>query len=281
MKLSFNSWVYCGFPTWLPTRSLEDVIDVLAAIGYDGIEIGAAAPHGYPDYLNDTRRKAIVDHLASRNLEVSAICPALGGGPGFNPVSQDEEERRASVNYMAECIRLAADIDCSMVIWLGGFRRYGQPYSEAWEFAVENLLACAKVAGDSGVHLTIEPTPQDSNVLEHAGDCLRLIEDAGLDSKVAGVMLDTAHIFHRNDEIRDAFRGAGDTLTYVHLSDVGRDAPGMHRDFGSVIEELRAMGYDGWLSMEVGFNRREEDPDGIARDSLSHVKGVLEHQLGR
>src|SRR5205823_2559556 len=52
MKLSFNSWVYCAFPAWLPLRSLEDTIDVLAEIGYDGIEIGAAAPHGFPAYLD-------------------------------------------------------------------------------------------------------------------------------------------------------------------------------------------------------------------------------------
>ncbi|MEA2379975.1 MAG: hypothetical protein QOD13_3882, partial [Thermoleophilaceae bacterium] len=45
MKLSFNTWVFCSFPAWLPTRSLDDVIDELAAAGYDGIEIGAAAPH--------------------------------------------------------------------------------------------------------------------------------------------------------------------------------------------------------------------------------------------
>lgn len=279
MKLSFNSWVYCSFPTWLPVRSLEDVIDVLSSIGYDGIEIGAAAPHGYPDYLDTSRRKAINDHLASRGIEVSAICPALGGGPGFNPVSPDEQERRASINYVTECIKLASDIGCETVIWLGGFRRYGQTYSEAWHFAVENLKECAGIASESGVRLAVEPTPQDSNMLEHAGDCLRIISDADVADDTAGVMLDTAHIFHRNDELKDAFREASDRLTYVHLTDVGRDAPGTHRDFSSVIDELKTIDYDGWLAMEVGFNRREEDPDEVARASLAHIRGVLQHQL--
>jgi protein FrlC len=276
MKISFNSWVYCSFPTWLPVRSLEDAIAELADLGYDGIEIGGAAPHGYPDYLDGARRKEILDYLHSRNLQVSAICPALGGGPGFNPVSEDEPERQAGIKYMEACIRLAADLECPHVIWLGGYRRYRQSRSEAWEYAVENLQACAAVAKEVGVVLAVEPTSTDSNMLEHAGDCLRIIEDAGVDEDVAGVMLDTAHVFNRNDELRDAFREAGERLVYVHIADTRRDPPGTHHHFGTLIDELRDIGYDGWLSLEIGFNRREVDPGTLARVGLAHMREVLE-----
>jgi protein FrlC len=253
-------------------RSLDDVIDELGEIGYDGVEIGAAAPHGYPDYLDADRRKAIVERVERQGLAVSAICPAFGGGPGFNPVSPDEPERAAAVRYMQDVIRLAADIDCAKVIWLGGWRRYGQSRTDAWARGVESLQACAETARDAGVRLVVEPTPADSNLLEHPGDCLRLIEDAGID---AGVMLDTFHIFHRQDELQDVLREAGDRLEYVHLSDLGRDAPGTHRAFDSVVEALESLGYDGWLSMEVGFNRRESDPGALARASFAHLKDVL------
>lgn len=273
MKLSFNSWMYAAFPAWLPLRSLEDTIDVLAEIGYDGIEIGAAAPHGFPDYLDAERRRAIVRHLDVRGLEVSALCPALGGGPGYNPVSPDEPERRANLVYMKACIELAHDLSCPNVIFLGGYRRYGQPQAEAWQLARESLVACGEYAAKQGVTLVVEPTPADSNLLEQAGDCVRLIEEAGVDARV---MLDTFHIFHRNDELRDALRAAGDHLGYVHVSDLGRDAPGTHRDFSSLVQELRELYYDGWLSMEVGFNRRESDPDGLARSAYAHMHEIVE-----
>jgi protein FrlC len=272
MKLSFNSWVYAGFPAWLPLRSLEDTIDVLAGIGYDGIEIGAAAPHGFPDYLDAARRSAIVSHLERRGLEVSALCPALGGGPGYNPVSPDAPERAAGLAYMKACIDLARDFSCENVIVLGGYRRYGQTQEDAWRLARESLAAVAEHADARGVRLVVEPTPADSNLLEQAGDCVRLIEEAGVE---AGVMLDTFHMFHRNDELRDALRAAGNRLAYVHVSDLNRDAPGTHTRFDSLVHELRELSYDGWLSMEVGFNRRETDPDGLARAAYAHMESIL------
>ena len=56
MKYSFNTWVYGSFPVWLPSYPLEEVIKRLAIIGYDGVEIGCAAPHAWPDFLNKERR---------------------------------------------------------------------------------------------------------------------------------------------------------------------------------------------------------------------------------
>jgi protein FrlC len=273
MRLSFNAWVYCSFPVWLPARSLDDVIDELAAAGYDGIEVGAAAPHAFPEFLDAARRAEILARVEHHGMAVSAICPALGGGPGYNPLSPERAEREASKRYMAGCIELAADLRCERVIWLGGWRRHGQSHAEAWSHGVEALQAAAAAAQDRGVRLVVEPTPADSNVLERAGDCLALIADAGVQ---AGVMMDTFHILHRQDEIGDALREAGEHLEYVHVADEGRDAPGTHRDFGSMVGQLRALGYDGWLAMEVGFNRREVDPGALARASAAHIRGLLE-----
>jgi protein FrlC len=276
LRIAFNTWMYAAFPAWLPLRSLDDVIDLAAELGFDGLEIGAAAPHAFPAYLDADRRKDIRARLDRHGLEVSAMCPTMGGGAGYNHASPEEAERRAGADYVAEVIRLAADIGCPTVIHLGGYRRLGQPYSEAWAYAVEGLQNAAKVAREHGIKLAVEPTSADSNLVEHAGDARRIVQDAGLDPDVAGVMLDTYHIYHRDDEVKEAFAVAGDQLTYVHLSDLERDAPGTHRDFTDVIEGLRAVDYDGWLSLEIGFNRRESHPDGLLRAGLTHIRGLVE-----
>ena len=68
----------------------------------------------------------------------------------------------------------------------------------------------------------------------------------------------------------------GDMLGYVHLSDVDRLAPGQGRgDFVGVIDALKEIGYDGWLSMEIGFNRRDVEPDKIARDAYNYIKPLI------
>lgn len=275
LKVSLNTWLYCSFPAWLPRRSLHEVIALCSELGFDGVEPGAAAPHCYPDYLDAERRSALREQANAHGVEFSALCPALGGGPGFNPISCEEAERRAGEQYMAKCIQLAADIGCGKVIWLGGFRSFGQPYAEAWDLAVRNLRACSRVAGDAGVELVVEPTSADSNLIEHAGDCLRILDDAGVGPAVGGVMLDTFHIYHRQDDVREAFALARDRLSYVHLADLNRDPPGTHHDFAEVIDGLRQLGYGGWVSLEIGFNRRESQPDSLARAGLEHIRGLV------
>jgi protein FrlC len=187
-------------------------------------------------------------------------------------VSPETAEREAGARYMEACIDLASDLCCENVIVLGGYRRFGQSHAEAWSLACEHLAVSAAYAEPRGVRLVVEPTPADSNLLEQAGDCLRLIDESGVD---VGVMLDTFHVLHRGDDIRESMRSAGGRLAYVHVSDEQRDAPGTHRDFSSLVHELRVLGYDGWLSMEIGFNRREPDPDALARAAFAYMSGLL------
>jgi protein FrlC len=72
MKLSFNNWVYSSFPVWVPAYTLEETIKRIARIGYDAIEIGAAAPHAYPAYMGKERRKTIKKVLDDNGLAVSS-----------------------------------------------------------------------------------------------------------------------------------------------------------------------------------------------------------------
>ena len=281
MKLSFNSWLYGSAFGWQPTRSLEDTIDTLAEIGYDGIEIGAAAPHGYPGHLNADRRQAISKHLESRGLEVSALCPALGGALGYNPASPEKEERDSGLEYITACCELAHDLECENVIWLAGWTRYGQDRKEAWKNAVEALNKSAEAARPLGVKLVVEPTSEVSDVIEHAGDSLRLMEEADAGPDVATVMLDTIHVFYRGDDIRAQLREAGDRFGYLHISDVGRAAPGTHTDFRGVVDELKLIGYDGWLSMEIGFPFRDPNPDAITRQAFEYMTGIMDPENTR
>ncbi|AWT51476.1 sugar phosphate isomerase/epimerase family protein [Mycolicibacterium smegmatis] len=121
----------------------------------------------------------------------------------------------------------------------------------------------------------VEPTAQVSDLTDDAGDVKRLIEEAGVDREPVKVMLDTLHVFYRQDDIRAQIREAGTDLGYVHLSDVDRRPPGASTDFSSVIDELNLVGYNGWLTMEIGFTHRDVDPDGTARSALAHIRGVL------
>ena len=89
MKYAFNTWVYSSFPNWVPAYPLKTVIERLARIGYDGIELGCASPHAWPYYLDAARRREINGWRKENNIVFSSMPPCPGGGPGANIASAD------------------------------------------------------------------------------------------------------------------------------------------------------------------------------------------------
>jgi protein FrlC len=274
MKLSFNTWVYSSFPVWVPAYTLEETIKRIAGIGYDGIEIGAAAPHAYPDHLGKERRKEIKRVLDHYGIAVSSMLPAPGGGPGFNVASPLAEERREAVEQYKKVIELCSDWGGPTVMYIAGWQIYGTPRIQAWNWSREALSEVAQTATDFGVQLVVEPTPTDSNLVESCDDAIELMEQVGANN--VGLMFDTQHAYYRNEVPTDYVYRMGKNLRHIHLSELGRTPPGAGRgDFVGLISALREIDYNGYIAMEIGFNRRDVEPDLIARQAYDYVKPLV------
>jgi fructoselysine 3-epimerase len=272
--ISFNTWVYSSFPNWLSSYPLEEVINRLSSFGYDAIEIGCAAPHAWPDYLSPERRQEIKKLLNEKNLKVSSMLPAPGGGPGMNPSSPLKEEREFTIKHYKEVVRLAHEWECPTVMWIAGWVVFGTSQQEAWNYSLEGLIEVAKYAKDLGVTLVVEPTPADSNLIETADDALLLAEQSGMDN--VKVMFDTFHALYRNEVSSDYVYRMKDKLHHVHIADSDRLPPGQGRcDYDAVLRALKDINYDGYLSMEVGFHARQSEPDWYAKQSIAYLKEKL------
>jgi protein FrlC len=95
-------------------------------------------------------------------------------------------------------------------------------------------------------------------------------------SPAVKVMFDTIHVLYRNEVPTDYAYAMGENLHYVHLSDIDRMPPGTGRaDFVSLVEALKEVGYEGYLSMEIGFNRREVEADQVARQAHDYVRPLV------
>jgi protein FrlC len=272
--ISFNTWTYSGFPVWVPSYPLEETIRRIASFGYDGIEIGCASPHAWPDHVTAERRTQILKLLRAENLKVSSMLPAPGGGPGNNPSSPLPEERKHTINHYKDVIRLAHDWECPTVIYIAGWAVYGTSQSDAWNYSLEGLIDIGKYAKELGVTIVVEPTPTDSNLIETADDALLLSEQSGLSN--VKVMFDTYHALYRSEVASDYVYRMANKLHHIHLADSDRQPPGQGRcDFTEVFKALKAINYDGYLTMEVGFHTRQAEPDWYARTSIEYVKAKL------
>jgi protein FrlC len=273
--ISLNTLMYSSGFAWLPCRSLEDTVESAARLGFDGIEIAACAPHAYPPYLDRDRRAAVRRHIADAGLEISGVCSCPGGAPGFNAASPDAAERDAGLVYSVECLQLAHDLEAPLVVWLGGWTRFGQTHADAFERAAGSLRSLLDEARQLGVKVAVEATSEIADVLENVGDTLRLLDAAEAAPDVAGALVDTLPVFFECDDPSAQFAEAGDRLLHVHLQDLEGDPPGTHNDFESLLGQLDRQGYQGWLTIETGYAKRLVDPDGEARRALAHIRGSL------
>jgi len=229
LKLAFNAWCYSSFPSWLPAYPINYVIAHLSKIGYDGIELGCASPVAYPSYLTPKDRQTIRKMLEEHRIEISSVLPTPGRGPGNNVASPIEAERKSAVESYKDCIDLAADLGSKMFLYIAGWVIYGVDQDQAWEWSKNALLSWLSMRVKRGVTIAIEPTPNDTNLVETADDALKLMREARSDN--VKVMLDTMHILSRREIATDYVEKMGSNLAHVHISDLERTPPGTYTDF--------------------------------------------------
>ena len=279
MKYAFNTWAYSSFPAWLPCYPLDEAIRRIAAIGYDGVEIGCAAPHAWPAYLSKERRAELRNLLEASGLQAVSLLPTPGGGPGFNPASPLPEEREATVRYYNEVIDLASDLSAKKVLYIAGWQIFGTSRQQAWDRTKNCLDQIASHADKKGITILVEPTAAATNLIETADDAMELMRSVARDN--VKVMFDTFHALYRNEIPADYVRAMRDDLVHIHVSDSNRVIPGEGRvDWIGLMRALNECGYDGYLTMEIGLDSRTADPDQIARTALKFLKGI-ESQLNR
>lgn len=278
MKISYNTWAYSSFFVWVPAYTLDETIKRIAAIGYDGIEIGAAAPHAYPPHLGAERRMEVRELLDEHGIALSSMLPAPSGGPGNNPASPYVEERRATVDHYKELAELTAEWGGDTLIYLPGWTIYGTRRRQAWAWSREVLTEAAEGAAEHGVTLVIEPTSHDTNLCESAEDAIELMED--VDHPNVKLMFDTFHVLYRREVISDYVHMMGENLKHMHIADTDRLPPGHGEgDFEGMVDALIKTGFDGYLTMETGFHRRGIEPDQDARVSLEYLRPLVERKL--
>ena len=277
IKYAFNTWVYSSFPVWVPAYPLDEAIKRLARIGYDGIEIGCAAPHAWPAHLSPARRKELRSIMQGENLPAVSLLPAPGGGPGNNPASPLPEERQATTQHYKDVVDLAADLGAPLVLYIAGWQVFGTTRQPAWDWSLACLTEVARHAATRNVTIAVEPTSADSNLVETADDALELMRASGQPN--VKVMFDTYHALYRNEVASDYVYAMTPHLAHIHLADTDRLAPGDGAvNWRGVMQAVKDVGFDGHLTMEIGFNTRRADPDQYATRALTYLK-ALEREL--
>ncbi|MHB1314568.1 MAG: sugar phosphate isomerase/epimerase family protein [Christensenellales bacterium] len=273
MKYAFNTVTFGGVKSWIPSYSLDETMRRLARIGYDAIELVCASPHAWPDYLSSEDVKKIGEWQREYGIKIHSLTPIPGGrGPGCNLATICKEELIWSRNYLKQLVNLANSWEAKTISYSPGWTSIGSTDKEAWEIALDSLVDIGKYALEKGVTLCLEPALTLSEVVDTAQNVLDLMSESGLPNVKA--MFDLEHCFNFITDPADYARKFKDKLGNIQFCDRLRKAPGTGGfDFYPVMQALKDIIYDGYITIEVGF-ARDSNPTSIARKSLLYLREV-------
>jgi D-psicose/D-tagatose/L-ribulose 3-epimerase len=244
MKFGVNTFIWTAVfdKTHLP------LLPRIKAGGFDGVEVSMFDPATFA--ATDIKKG-----LEENGLECT-ICSVMTQGKSL--ISEDAGVRTRSRTHLADCVKKAAEVGAKIIAgplyspvgYLPGRRRT----QDEWKWCVEAYQELGPVLKEYGVTIAIEPLNRfETYFLNIATDAARLCDE--IDHPNVGILFDT---FHANIEEKDIAAGywtVAKHLKHVHTCENDRGTPGSgHVEWPSVIQALKGIGYDGWLTIEsFGF----------------------------
>lgn len=115
-----------------------------------------------------------------------------------------------------------------------------------------------------------------------ADEAIAFVDDVAYPN--VGVALDGYHLASEAGAPDAAIRRTGDRLAHFHADNTDGRGPGRGTvEYEPIAETLDAIGYDGFISLEVhadifrtADDPRELDPDDIAREAIEFLEAVFE-----
>lgn len=226
--------------------NLEQSCKTISELGFDGVELFILDPTKFSD---DTIRPV----LEKYQLELAALgTGAAYGLEGLSLSSSDKAVRTRAVQRIKEHIHLAAPFKSRIII--GSMRGkvesgVSREDTEAW--LAESLHACLDEAKKHGVTVFLEAINRyETNLLNSVGETAQYIAA----NELTGIKI-LADMFHMNIEdvsFRESILENRDVIGHIHFVDSNRKAVGYgHIDAAEVVNALKEIGFDGYLSGEI------------------------------
>ncbi|WP_221032070.1 sugar phosphate isomerase/epimerase family protein [Actomonas aquatica] len=240
MKLGIHAYAWCS--QW--TNDTLDLIDRVAGLGLDFIEI----PLMCLDTFDAPAIKARLDAVGLGAVTSTVLLADT------DITSDDPAVRERGRAYLEDCVRATAAIGASSFSGVIYSRHPGslraRPTEEHWQRSADGLRPAAKLAGELGVLVGIEPVNRyESYLINTCAQARELM--ARIDAPAMRIHLDTYHMNIEEKSFADATLLAGSDLIHYHLCENDRGIPGTGQvDWDGIFRSLAALNYQGNAALE-------------------------------
>lgn len=257
--------------------TLEEKLAAVRRAGYDGVEFTFGIGEDAPLRLDMDRPAAV--RLRAAAEQAGLAIPSLMGGAATRetPVlSADAAVRQRFVANFAAALERAAWLGATTVLLHPGQLRPETRYDAAWEWTIAALRALIPACERTGVGVGLENV---WNKFLLSPREMRQLLDA-VDHPLIGCYLDTANMLLYG-YAEQWVPIVGDRIRKVHVKDFKRERGGgrfcqlLEGDcnYPAVMRELRALGYDDYLTSEVSAGER--GPGQTMADTARRIDEII------
>lgn len=240
MKLGMNLYLWT---THLDQQHLP-LLETLSAAGFDGVEIPVS------DYSVD-EIQAIRQALANTGLACTAAT-LFSGEP--NPIAMEPARQAAAIEKIKQDIELAHALGAESLV--GPIHSAHKefpgrgPTAAEFERCVAFLQAASDLAGDA-LQLAVEPLNRfECYFLNRQADGKRLAD--AVDRHNVGILYDSHHAHIEENDVASGIEVLAGRANHIHISESHRGTPGGGQvDWANTFQAIKAIGYDGWLTIEA------------------------------
>ena len=176
--------------------------------------------------------------------------------------------------YATTAVERLRAIGASIVVWGSGPTRMipeGFPRERAWEQLRERVALAAELCEPAGMRIALEALPRTAvNFIHRIGECWQIAEEIAASGRpggaAVGIVADNLHMMKEEEDYLVALRRCRERIFHVHVADSNGRAPsfGGGYDLGPFAATLRALGYDGRVTIEAQVDLERELADALA-----------------
>jgi len=251
------------------------VADIVAGLGYQGIELAPATLGDTPDRLPPRERASIRSSFEGAGLRVAGLHWLLAGPRKYSITTPDLDLFGHTREYLAGLVGLCADLGGTVMVFGSPQQRNiapGQDQGQVRRQVAVLFQELAGLAGKSGVCICLEPlTARETNFINTMKEAVSLIKE--VDHPAFQLHLDVKAMAGAEPKspADTVIEEGGTHLRHFHANDPNLLGPGMGEfDQAPVGKALKSVGYRGWISVETFVEG--PGPGETARQSMETLK---------
>ena len=234
--------------------SFEETFRHASESGYAGIEIAPFTLHKNAFEISADQVAHIVKLSKQFNLELVGLHWLLAYTNGLHLNSPETNTRRRTAEYLGQLAQVCARLGGQIMVLGSPSQRnieHGISVTQANDLAIDCIQRVVPVLERNGIILALEPLgPDEGNFMLTAEWGRQLVRE--INSRSVRLHLDVKAMSTESVSIPEIISASKDELIHFHANDPNRRGPGMGDvHYEPIIDALRAIQYDGWLSVEV------------------------------